>query len=80
MTKTPTNKLSIYLIKKKYSSLEDIFKDHKKLESENIDNVGDFYYGDSHVSPPTWIKKFFRSSFDNNTNDEHLKIFTTTIP
>ena len=78
MTKIPTNKLSIYLIKQEYSSLEDIFKNYEKLESENINDVGNFYYGDSHVSPPTWIKKFFGSSFDNNTDDEYLKIFTAS--
>lgn len=78
MTKIPTNKLSIYLIKQEYSSLEDIFKDHEKLESENINNVGDFYFGDSHVSPPSWIKKFFGSFFDNNTDSDNLKIFTAS--
>lgn len=78
MTKIKANKLSIYLIKQEYSSLEDIFKDHKKLERENIDNVGDFYYGDSHASSPSWIKKFFGSSFDNKTDDANLKIFTAS--
>jgi len=78
MSKIPTNKLSIYLIKQECSLIEDIFKDHEGLESENIDNIGDFYFGDSHVSPPSWIKKFFGSSFNNNTNDDHLKIFTAS--
>lgn len=52
MTKIPTNKLSVYLIKEGYSSPEDIFKDHEKLKSESVENVGDFYYGDSYTSVP----------------------------
>lgn len=78
MTNVPTNKLSVYLIKQKYSSLEDIFKDYDKLENEDIKNVGSFHYGDSHVSPPTWLKKFFGGSFDNSFEDEKLKIFTAS--
>lgn len=31
MTKIPTNKLSIYLIKKEYSSAKDIFKEHEEF-------------------------------------------------
>lgn len=78
MEKTPTNKLSIYLIKQEYSSAEDIFKDHEKLKVEKIGNVGDFYYGDSHVSAPSWVKKFFSESFDNSVEDDKLKIFTAS--
>lgn len=36
MEKTPTNKLSIYLIKQEYSSPEDIFKDHEKQIDELV--------------------------------------------
>lgn len=78
MKKNLTNKLSIYLIKQQYSLLDDIFKYDEKLESENIDDVGDFYFGDSHISSPSWIKKFFGTSFNNNINNEHLKIFTAS--
>jgi len=78
MTKIPTNKLSVYLIKEGYSSPEDIFKDHEKLKSESVENVGDFYYGDSYTSVPLWIKKFFGESFNNSLEDERLKIFTAS--
>lgn len=78
MEKTPTNKLSIYLIKQEYSSPEEIFKDREKLKVEKIENVGDFYHGDSHVSAPSWVKKFFGESFDNSTDDDKLKIFTAS--
>ena len=78
MAKDPTNKLSIYLIKKGYSDPKDIFKDYKKLESERIQDVGNFYYGDSHRSAPAWIKKFFDVSFENSSGDNNLKIFTAS--
>lgn len=78
MAKIPTNKLSIYLIKQEYSSLEDIFKDHENLTSENIENVGNFYFGDSYISEPSWIKKFFGNSFNNTSENDKLKIFTAS--
>lgn len=81
-----TNKLSIYLIKQRYSSSEDIFSYPEKLTSEDIDNngehVGKLYYKNSHVSEPAWVKRFLAPSFDNNINnqsnnaDSESKIFT----
>ena len=86
MEKHPTNKLSIYLIKEQYSAIniksmsikESIFKNHEKLKVEEIGDVGHFYYGESHVNEPSWVKKFFGSSFENNLEGDHLKIFTAS--
>ena len=64
MNKKPlTNKLSIYLIKQEYSSPQDIIKDRENLQNETIDDVGLFYYGDSYISEPLWVDKFFRFIF-----------------
>ena len=78
MPKKPTNKLSVYLIKKEYVSAEDILKNYNELESEDIENIGNFYYGDSHRSEPPWIRKFFGGSFDNFSEDNKLRIFTAS--
>ena len=59
MSKIPTNKLSIYLIKDEYSDPKDILKDCSNLESQEIDGVGVFYFDESHKFLPSWLKKFF---------------------
>ncbi len=82
MTKEVTNKLSIYLIKTEYSNTEDIFKNFDKLQTETITDIGIFYHGESYVSAPSWVKKFFGESFKNSFQDEEnkdrLKIFTAS--
>ena len=78
MPKKPTNKLSVYLIKEEYTSAEEILKNYNELESEDIENVGDFYYGDSHSSEPSWVRKFFGGSFDNSSKNNKLNIFTAS--
>lgn len=78
MSEILTNKLSIYLIKQEYFLPRDIFKDSEDLENENINDIGVFYYGDSHVSQPSWIKKFFGEYFNNNIDNGKLKIFTAS--
>ena len=78
MAKQIKNKLSIYLIKEKYSSPEDIFRDHEKLETENISNIGNLYYTSSRISAPSWIDKFFADSFENSTDDLKSKIFNSS--
>ena len=91
MNKKPlTNKLSIYLIKQAYSAdaPEAIFKDYEALEHETIDDAGELYYGDSYISQPLWVRKFFGSSFNNSRQDDksrelyitppNLKIFTAS--
>ena len=73
MNKKPlTNKLSIYLIKQAYSAdaPEAIFKDYEALEHETIDDAGELYYGDSYISQPIWVRKFFGSSFNNSRTDD----------
>lgn len=77
MEKVATNKLSIHLIKPEYSTAEDIFKESDKLTKELITDVGDLYYGDSHVVPPPWVAKFFGTSFENTQGDS-LKLFTAS--
>jgi len=82
MAKEETNKLSIYLIKSEYINAEDIFKNFNKLQKEAITDIGIFYHGVSHVSAPSWVKKFFDEHFENSFKDENdkdkLKIFTAS--
>ena len=78
MPKKPTNKLSVYLIKEEYTSAEEILKNYNELESEDIENIGNFYYGDSHSSEPSWVRKFFGGSFDNSSEKNKLNIFTAS--
>ncbi len=75
------NKLTIYLIKDEYTNDVDIFKNVDDLSTEQIDEVGNIYYGESYIFSPTWLKKFFGSDFDNyiklNGNNK-LKIFSAS--
>ncbi len=61
-----TNKLSIYLIKDEYSKHEEILKDKNNLSSQEITDIGTFYYGASHSSRPSWLKNFFAPPLSNN--------------
>ena len=76
----PTSKLSIYLIKDEYTEPQDLFKELETLTSEEIDDVGVFYYGNSSIYPPTWIKKFFGSTYNNvlEADSNKLKIFNAS--
>ena len=78
MTKAPTTKLSIYLIKKDYSSPEYIFKDREELQVEVIDDRRELYYGHSYISRPPWVKSFFPGLFNNNTNDNTLGMYNAS--
>ena len=60
--KIPTNKLSIYLIKKEYVQPRYILADIDKLESEELKDIGKFYFTKSLDFPPSWVKKFFAGS------------------
>lgn len=65
MSDIPTNKLSIYLIKNEYSEHKDILKEIDKLQLSEIDDVGTFYYGESHTFKPPWLEKFLGSSLSD---------------
>ncbi len=65
MSDIPTNKLSVYLIKSEYSEHKDILKEIDKLKSSKIDDVGTFYYGESHTFKPSWLGKFFGTSLSD---------------
>ncbi len=65
MSNVPTNKLSVYLIKNEYSEHKDILKKIDKLESSEFDDVGTFYYGESHYSQPSWLETFFGSALSD---------------
>ncbi len=80
-----TNKLSIYLIKEEYTkekhtSRKSLLNSEKlkceKIKDDNNNNVGLLYYSNSHVSEPSWIKKFLRTF--NNKPDDKFKIFTAS--
>lgn len=73
------NHLSIYLLKPAYKTAKDIFKDANALTTEELE-AGNLYYGNSYVFPPSWVEKFFGSSFNNEdrSREEKLKIFSAS--
>lgn len=64
--RTPTNRLSIYLIKEEYTEHRDILKNLGELKSIELKNVGKFYYKQSNFFKPTWINNFFQKSLGDN--------------
>lgn len=60
-----TNKLSVYLIKEKHGSPKDFLKEIDKLKKVDIDNVGTFYYDDSQIYKPSWVKSFFKNEIQD---------------
>jgi uncharacterized protein (TIGR04141 family) len=73
MDKTKTNKLSIYLIKEDYSTPEDIFRNPGSIKNKVYSENEIFYYGESHVNKPSWLKSFFVPSFVEN-----IELFTSS--
>lgn len=86
MTDLPTNKISIYLIKESNNNYSDILRNFDKLEKEEIryinEKVGILYYDNSYILEPSWIEKFFSTSFKNKKQDTNqdesnkLKLYT----
>jgi len=70
--KTPTNKLSVYLIKEEFTDHAAILKEHASLQFKKIPNVGTFYFGDSASYVPSWVTKFFSGKLSG------LKIFSAS--
>jgi uncharacterized protein (TIGR04141 family) len=66
--KIPTNKLSVYLIKKDCSDHKDIIKNIDALKNKDLSRIGTFYYGDSFIFTPSWIEKFFGTALGSDTN------------
>lgn len=54
-----TNKLTVYLIKDKYSDFQDIVIEG--VQGEFIEGVGAFYAAPSIPRPPDWLAKFFKT-------------------
>jgi uncharacterized protein (TIGR04141 family) len=81
-----SNKLSVYLIKDEYTKPEEIIKKADELKSEDVllDNqrIGTLFFGESHLTEPSWIKKFFGDSFDNTFQSDDgkdlKKLFTAS--
>lgn len=67
---TPTNKLSVYLIKEELIDDGDILKDIDTLRLANIAGVGSFYFGQSHTFPPSWMDTFFGSLLENADKEQ----------
>jgi uncharacterized protein (TIGR04141 family) len=60
------NRLTIYMIKPKFQSIDDIVEENtKRLD---FDGIGQFVYDDSHPRPPAWITNFFGDAFAANLN------------
>jgi uncharacterized protein (TIGR04141 family) len=66
--KIPTNKLSVYLIKKDSSDHKDIIKNIDALKNKDLSRIGTFYYGGSFIFTPSWIEKFFGTALGSDTN------------
>jgi uncharacterized protein (TIGR04141 family) len=59
-----TNKLIIYLIKPQYATPDEIIDSTQ--DGIKIENVGTFYFEDTGVSTPGWVKDFFGSSLQKD--------------
>jgi uncharacterized protein (TIGR04141 family) len=66
-----TNKLIIYLIKSQYAKPDEIVESSQ--DSIEVDPVGRFYFEDSGLSKPAWVKDFFGSTLLNN-----VKLFSAS--
>ena len=76
--------MSVYLIKDEYSDHKDILKDLGKLKTAPIDDIGTFYYGDSHTFKPLWVEKFFGSSLGDiselfNASSKGILLMTVEV-
>ena len=74
----PKIKLSIYLIKNEYESLDEIIRNYNEANRETIEDFGCLYYIHSHWSQPSWLNNFFGDTFDNSRENGNLKIYTAT--
>lgn len=63
--KTPTNHFSVYLIKAEVNKVEDIVKSKEK--PIGIDGIGYFVFDKSLPHPPDWVRDFFGSILEGNT-------------
>jgi uncharacterized protein (TIGR04141 family) len=58
-----TNKLTVYLIKDRFTKNEEIIGSKRKKIV--IEGVGNFYTEDSYIHPPAWIESFFEGKLGN---------------
>jgi uncharacterized protein (TIGR04141 family) len=58
-----SNKLTIYLVKKEYVNFEDIVQNSEQ-SFKDLDKYR-FYYDESDIKMPSWIKDFFGNSLDD---------------
>ncbi|MCF7846169.1 MAG: TIGR04141 family sporadically distributed protein [Candidatus Peribacteraceae bacterium] len=76
------NKLSIYLLKEGYENLGEVFKSVDELKVEEISDFGIIFYGESHISKPSWVDNFYSNFFDNEDseadNTARLKLFNAS--
>jgi uncharacterized protein (TIGR04141 family) len=61
-TGVSTNRLTIYQIKSKFKTIEDIVD--TKAKPIEVGGVGSFIFEPSHPAPPAWITKFFGTGLD----------------
>ena len=73
-TEIKINRISIYLIKKKFLKFEQIINNIDKLQKKEINGIGTLFFGESHFSIPSWVNTFF----DNYLNKEKSKLFNAT--
>jgi len=60
MSLTKTNKLIAYLIKPQYTAPSDIIESTQ--DGVEVKDVGTFYFEESSVGTPSWVKEFFGGS------------------
>lgn len=69
MPDASTNKISVYLIKSRYSKHQDILKAMDKLKSSEVGDAGTFYYGENHyISFQVQGNRFSGFDYEGNSH------------
>lgn len=62
MTQVKTNKLIVYLIKSEYHVPDEIIESSQ--DGVEINGIGTFFFEDSGISTPSWVKDFFLGTLE----------------
>jgi uncharacterized protein (TIGR04141 family) len=62
----PTNKLSIYLLKREVGAPEEVLDAESPADSIELRDVGRFAFAPSVAHPPAWLRSFFARTLDEN--------------
>ncbi len=76
---TPTNKLSLYLIKDEFNQPNTILSDLDQLKSVQLSTNRTLYYKKSSGSQPGWITKFFGSSLNDGITESLYTAYVSAV-